>query len=93
MRPENSKRLPMDCDLTFCAMEAASELLPASKKYRLIVHPLMLKRANEIVGVHADVFLSNPLAPGIEIVVDDDQANIDEWRLEAAGEVFWSPGA
>lgn len=77
----------------YSAMEAASALLPAAKIYRLIVHPDMIRRANQIIGLHADVLASNPLSPGIEIVVDETITNRDEWRLESCGEVFWSPGA
>lgn len=93
MKPENAKRLPMDVDLSYAAMEVASELLPASKRYRLVVHPWRLRSANQIVGLHADVLRSNPLSPVIEVIADESLSNIDEWRLEAAGEVFWSPGA
>ena len=85
--------MPVDCDLHYSAMEAASALLPAAKIYRLIVHPDMIRRANQIIGLHADVLASNPLSPGIEIVVDETITNRDEWRLESCGEVFWSPGA
>ena len=91
-RPDGSVVLPIVCDLTYCALEAASNLLPAAKHYRLVVHPEMLRRANEIIGLHADVIASNPLSPGMELVVDELITDLNEWRLEAAGQVFWSPG-
>ena len=93
MKPENAKQLAPDMDLTYVALEAASELLPASKRYRLVVHPLRIRYANQVCGLHADVLASNPLSPGIEIVADEMLTDLDEWRLEAGGEVFWSPGA
>ena len=93
MKPEGAKQLSLNMDLTYTAMQVAGEFLPASKLYRLIVHPQLVRRANEVLGVHADVLASNPLSPGIEIIADETITNMYEWRLEAGGEVFWSPGA
>ena len=93
MKPENAKQLPTNCDLTYAALEGASEFLPASKIYRVVVHPLSLREANKLCGIHANVILSNPLSPGIEIISDELITNRDEWRLEVGNEVIWSPGA
>lgn len=92
-KPANAKQCDLDLDLTYIALQEASHYLPASKWYRLVVHPQMIRYANKVVGLHADVLGSNPLSPGIEISVDETLTNINEWRLEAGGEVFWSPGA
>lgn len=92
-KPENAKQLPVASDLTYTALECAADLIPAARRYRLVVHPHRLAEAARVVNYHADVDDNNALAPSVELIADDLIIDVNEWRLETVAGCVWSPGA
>jgi hypothetical protein len=86
------RRMPVDADLSYTALEDAATHLPRGLWYTLFVHPKMARQAAKVIGEHGRTLESNPLSRPVVLRIDHMMVDEDGWRLEVGGEAVYSPG-